>query len=455
MTSRFDNVLITPFSELLDTPQELSDHRGGPRWPNFEHQTTARHCRAGRPIDAVPHSAQGQPMTLNERVAWGGPIVRHFGHQIADFSMRLLPTVTKHSDVPIAFSSHPRMRITTVEKMPVFVRGVWEWFGITLGKVRLITEPTIAREVVVEPQAEQLEGPGPSDEHLELLDALTKQRLGTVEPIPAVYVSRSGQRARFAGEAYLEEVMKASGVAVVRPETLPLHEQLRIYASADRLIFAEGSALHATQLLGRCLGDVVVLVRRTGQVLGRTSLEPRARSLSYVEASAGVVNGTPPLGPDLARMRKLASVTGISVLDSEPLVEGLASAIPDLASRFDADAFRLARDNDIKRWLATELNPRWATVPDRVLESLRDADVGHLAPEAETILRHLYSAWTLSAVFELTAAVRELTKETHAGRASQERLVELLSKSPAQKVEPPRAGTGRNVLRWLRARPRP
>ncbi len=446
MTSRFDGVLISPFSELLASPRGLSDHRGGPHWPDFEQQTTARHCRGGTPVDAEPHEPLPQPGTVDERVAWGGPIVHHFGHQIADFSMRLLPTVTRHPPMPIAFSSDPRMQITSVDEVPVFVKSVWKWFGIPLERVRLITEPTVVRELLVEPQAEQLDGPGPSAEHLALLDELMKQRMGAVEPVEAVYVSRAGQRARFAGEAYLEQALTAAGVTVVRPETLPLDQQLRMYASAKRLIFAEGSALHATQLLGRRLGEVSVLVRRKGRIIAQASIQPRARSLAYLEVSAGVVNGFPPLGPpptpSPAIMQRKALVSGISVLDPERLVEGLASVVPDFRSRFSTAAFQRARDNDIMGWLSTELNPRWAAVPERVLNTLRDAGVAHLVPDAERLLGQLYPAWTLTAVFELTGAVRELIRETRTARETQARLVELLTTSPAIEPGPVRDKAG-------------
>ncbi len=390
MTSPFSGVLISPYSELLESPRGLSDHRGGPHWPDFEQQTTARHCRGGKPVDAAPDEVRSEPRMMGEMVAWGGPIVTHFGHQVADFSMRLLPTLEQHPGVPIAFSSHPRMGISSAEGVPPFVAGLWQWLGIPPDKVRVIAEPTIVRELVVVPQAEQLGGVGPSADHLRRLDALADQRSDGVDPIPAAYVSRASQRSRFAGEAYIEQSLMACAVTVIRPETLPLAQQLRTYAAAERLIFASGSAVHATQLLGRCLGDVQVLVRIPGLHIAKASVQPRARSLTYLEASAGLVHGFPPArpapSPDPARLRKMALVTGMSVLDPERFVEGLASAIPDLPSRFDVKAFQMARDEDILRWLSSDLNPRWAAAREVVMESLRDAGVGHLVPQAGQIL---------------------------------------------------------------------
>ncbi len=383
MTLLFRDIMISPFDELLDNPTGGAIHRGGPHWSNFAQQRTARHCRYGSPVDAIPRVITADRQRLDEMAAWGGPIVRHFGHQVADFSMRLLGTAMKHPGVPMVFSSHPRMRITSVQDVPGFVRDVWEWCGISHQDILVVTEPTEARELVVEPQAEQI-GHGPDHRHLDMLDDLTLQRLGTVDPIPAVYVSRAGVRARFAGEAYIEQVLTASGVTVVRPETLPLSEQLRLYASAQRLIVAEGSALHATQLLGRCLGDVSVIVRRSGKRIAEASVAPRARSLTYRDATVGVIHGVEVSGEP-------ATGSGLSILDPEVFVESLTQVVPEVSIHFRDESYRHARDLDIITWF-DETPRRWAVNPGsaaQLLGTLRAAGLGHLEPHAKRVLTDL------------------------------------------------------------------
>ena len=63
----------------------------------------------------------------------------------------------------------------------------------------------------------------------------------------------------FAGEAYLEQVLERIGIGVIRPEKFSIAEQMATYRAAQTLMFAEGSALHGAQLLGRALGDVVAI----------------------------------------------------------------------------------------------------------------------------------------------------------------------------------------------------
>ena len=121
-------------------------------------------------------------------------------------------------------------------------------------RVRILAGPVIADDLLVAPQAEQINGPGPSDEYLDALDELTVRRLGQPARHGIVYVSRAGMQARFAGEGYLEGALARAGVRILRPERMSLRVQLRAYLSAEQLIFAEGSAIHGRNSWGDLLG---------------------------------------------------------------------------------------------------------------------------------------------------------------------------------------------------------
>ena len=60
----------------------------------------------------------------------------------------------------------------------------------------LIERPTLVRELDVWPQGEQLLGPGPTDEYLDILDGVQHRRIATVDRIRGLYVSRVGIGAR-------------------------------------------------------------------------------------------------------------------------------------------------------------------------------------------------------------------------------------------------------------------
>jgi hypothetical protein len=365
----FRDVVVEPYTELLGTPHGQGVHRGGPRWPAWSSQTAARHCRQGVPVDDEPEGVEPTKV-LAGPLAWGGAITTHFGHQVADFSSRLLPTLAERADMRVAFSMHQEhvRHFHSLNKTPTYFLQILDWFGITHDRVELITEPTLVERLAVAPQGEQQKG-GVEPWYLDLLDAHTESRLGAIQKSGSLYVSRAGQRVRFAAESYLERALEKSGFGVLRPETIPLDEQLRAYAMADRVVFTAGSAVHGTHLMGRALGDVTILMRRSGAHIGRPRLEPRSRSLRYVDAAKGVVQEAGLLGnPDSDR--------GLSIVDPDRLL----AALP-IADAWDADEFDAAVEADVQEWLERQRrSARWAEPESGELmrERLREAGLGHL-----------------------------------------------------------------------------
>ena len=98
----FRDVVVTPYTDLLQFSQG-EYHRGGPRWPDWDRQTVARQCRYGKPDDTEPPEAE-PTARLGGPLAWGGAVTSVFGHQIADFSTRLLPTLDEVPDARFAYS---------------------------------------------------------------------------------------------------------------------------------------------------------------------------------------------------------------------------------------------------------------------------------------------------------------------------------------------------------------
>ncbi len=380
-TASFRQIVLAPYTELLDSPNGRSDHRGGPIWPDWDQQTWPRHQRRGRPVDARP--AEEEVATdLDEPIAWGGPIVNHFGHQIADFSMRILPSVSTWPSIPLAFSSHPRFGYASLKRTPRFFQALLRWFGVAPEQTRLISETTRVTELFVAAQTEQLNGPGPSPASLDRLDDLVDRHWPKISRTGTVYVSRAGVRGRFPGEAYLERMLSAAGVWVLRPETVVLEEQIRAYASASTLVFGEGSAMHGTQLLGRSLGDVVVLERRRGKRHAEASLAPRSKSLRYLEVSKSLVHGVTVGG-------RPATARGMSILDTERLLVAFADLGIDLKRSWRQRDFDKARDTDAMDWVRFWITTKHARAPSSaktVLSTLETSGLGHLIPAVKHVI---------------------------------------------------------------------
>lgn len=377
----FENVLIVPYTQLLDAGRGGSAHRGGPIWPDWDKQTVVRHCRKWKPCDHPPAPLPPED-ELAEPIAWGGPIANHFGHQIAEFSTRILPTLSEWPDAVFAFSGALRRNITSLETAPQFFPQMLDWFGVPPGRTRILIKPTLATSLWVMPQGEQLGGVGPDPGYLDMLDELTRRRFGTLVREGMLYVSRAGQRACLAGEAYLETALAQAGVAVFRPENFPLAEQLRRYASAERLLFAEGSALHGTQLLGRSLGHVSVLCRRPASKIAHAFVQPRARSLEYLDFGVKVIHG-------LDRSGALARNQGITALDEALLLDGLENLGVSIKRRWDSQQYRSACENDIGRWLRGGLHGPRGSVPgsrEKIMETLAESGFGFMAREFEVVV---------------------------------------------------------------------
>ena len=379
---RYEDILIEPYTGLLDGDNSGPHHQGGPAWPDWDAKPASRHHVAQVPVDHFPEQLGPVERTVTEPIAWGGPVVPIYGHQVAEFSQRLLQTLEEAPDRRIAFTGWDRHRVVSPLTAPVFFWWILEWLGVGFDRFMWIDKRVTAADLVIAPQSEQWHGPGPGREDLDRLDRLVVRRLGTVQQEGTIYVSRSAQMGRFAGEAAIEAAMRAVGATILRPEELALPDQLRALAAADRLIFAEGSALHTAQLLGRSLGDVVVLARRPGLRLARESLAPRARSLRYVDAVAGVICGLTPNGNPW-------QPAGLTALDFDRLVDELVAVAPDIARRLPLARLRAARDEDVLAWMGEMTAHPWSqSVASRehLLGTLNGSGLGHLASQARAIL---------------------------------------------------------------------
>lgn len=364
----FRDIVVYPTQAMLKPPFML--YRGGPDWPRFWSRIAARHCRLpiAVPLDIRPRRDGAAPAHREAAGIWCGPMTRHFGHAVAEFATRIAwSSRLARRDLPLVFSAAP-----ADDAPPAFFDQLLAHYGVAPERVRIVTAPTRFDRLDVFPQAERLFGGVPDPGYLALLDEIAG-------PVPAadgarLFVSRAAlPKGRFAGEAYLEEVLAAAGYATFRPEDVPLAEQLARYRAAAHLVFSEGSALHALQLLGRLRAAVTVLVRRPGVRLASAAIGARVPSLDYVDGLRGVAYGVRRYGrPQVS--------AGISILDEDRVAPALARAGLDIAAGWDPAAYRRARDADIAGWAARRLaDPKHAAEAATIDRSLRRAGLAGLS----------------------------------------------------------------------------
>jgi hypothetical protein len=384
----FRNVVVVPYENLLTRQRGGHDHEGGPIWPDWGGQTYARFNRNGIPWDRRPVAEPPTDFYSGRRYVWGGPLHPHFGHGVSELLTRLACASRRFPDAFFVFASRKSHPVISIETAPDWFRGLLAWYQIPEGRVLIITSPVAFESLIAFPQQEQLEAEGPSEVYLDLLDELVATRLH--EPGQHLmsefgagvltYVSRAGMKTCFAGESYLERVLEQSEVNVFRPEKHDITDQMMVYCRSEKLIFPEGSALHGTQLLGRSLNDVSVLVRRAGQRFCEPFLLPRARNLEYVECSRGMIHGINLRG------RPLLS-GGMPLIDVDMLLPWFGESGVQLKDTWNQSDFKSAEKADVSRWLKfTSRQPHSQVSREKICETLVQLGFADLLSEAERLL---------------------------------------------------------------------
>lgn len=275
------------FRDIQVVPSTRRYHRGqlfdgGPVWPDFENTPLVRHRAHGKYVDinAVPVSDPA-PLHLDSAI-WGGRCAFHFGHLVAEHVSRLAGALYRDPHAQVLFTVPPGK---TASDVPGYFHAVTHWLGLAPERIHFVTRPLVVSRLQVSAQAEHLGTDSPPAWYLDLLDQLP--RLNNLQPIEnkALYVHRMNEPARgngaHAGETALVAALERAGVAILDPAKESLERQMAYYAGANLLIFAEGSAIHGRQLLGRQDQKILVLRRRPLRDMAKAQLSARCRHLEY------------------------------------------------------------------------------------------------------------------------------------------------------------------------------
>jgi len=345
------------FSEVPVVPvTTVHQHvaQGGPIWPDFAAQTWVRHCRGGVPQDQAPVWTGGVDRLEGDAV-WGGFLDSHFGHFVADHLPRLPAVLRERPRDVCLFTVDPGL---TRETLPDWVAAVFDWIGLPMAQVRLVTAPLTVQRLWVGSQAEMLPQGGPVPGYLAIVAGFARGLVPQVAPL--LYVGRAGMAGQgagvHAGESYVMGRLVALGVACLDPTNAPLREQLAAYAGAGRIVFAEGSALHGRQLLGHLPQEIAVLRRRPGKCMAEAQMLPRCHALSYHDVGDGILM---PYWKSGAKRPNPA----MSLYDVRRLHRVFAGFGVDLAAGWDDGAYRAAAMADVAGWLAWH-KPRDKHLPD-------------------------------------------------------------------------------------------
>ncbi|GHC52784.1 glycosyltransferase 61 family protein [Neogemmobacter tilapiae] len=360
----FANVVIVPGSQDKTRTTIVN---GGPIWPNFDRQTWPRLVRRKhKRVDVAPAMPQGQIPDFPGPAVWGGVLYPQFGHLVCEHLTRLLWSRQRWPDLPYLFITTERLNR---DNLPGYVWDLIDWFGVPREQVHVITEPLRVPKLHVMPQAERLYGPPPTPAYLNLLEKRVAQMGLNPMPSDCLYVGRLGMIAAGsganAGESYLAEQLTTLGVQLMDPTALPLRAQMEAVMGANTLIFAEGSALHGRQLLGRLPQKIHVLNRRLDHDLGRSELAARTQGIQYHKVTRRLVSMVHRAGRDI-------HPRGLSFYDLDVLFDALDQAGLDLRTGWDSQAYAQAVEQDARLWLARLDRPEQEHVlRDPTLKAIR------------------------------------------------------------------------------------
>ncbi len=373
------------FRDLFVGPAH-NRNRPGAQWPDFRKHTPARLFRRGKPVCAPPRFDDDEFDVVEEPVIFASVYENHFGHLVAETVPRLPQALAALPDWPIVFT---RLRGDTRPAPSAMFRTVMDWLNIPLDRLRFVERPTLFREVHVAAQGEHLDGPPTPGEYLDLLEARIAGNLPEARREGVVFVTRAGldhTQGHHAAERYLVSCLRDLGVRIVYPETLSLKEQMQHYASAEVLVFSEGSAIHGRQLLGRVDQDIALLRRREGSRMAHGQITPRCRSLSYVNSVGGALNIRNRYGADVP----YATKSFFKLSETFAFFDQIGVKLRD---RWDRNSYRKVRDQDVLAWVFAMYDPQIehhlkpANADEYLLSQFDGLYLSHLKDRAAALIK--------------------------------------------------------------------
>lgn len=391
----FSYYQLEPLMCMRDVPimpttlSEKTLYNGGPYWPNWYKQFMPRHSRNGLRMNSTLVPIPDNLPRIDESLIWGGTVHRHFGHQVAEYSTRVLQAATTLPNFRILFSLWSGGEI---DQIPSFFWQIMDWYGISRDRVVFALTPFIASEIWVAAQSEQLGGPGPSQAYLRLLEENARER--GMQPVAHRYLYVSREKMLFRGlatmlgEGYFSNCLRALGVHILVPEETTIVDQLSHYAGTEHLIFAQGSAMHGRQLLGFVDQHISVLQRRPHGRQGLMELLPRCTRLTYCETAKGTI----------ARIQQDGSrdfVRGVSVYDTQTLLSSMARIGLDLRPVWNNEIYLRHCEADLETWTRAAFTANhqaktpmdWPASFESVRHDIEKAGFPHMLKRLEDVLR--------------------------------------------------------------------
>jgi hypothetical protein len=334
---------------------------GGPVLPDTADNQKLRHHRWGRVADSA-RSDEIYNAVVGGDVAYGGAIIHHYGHMVAEAIHRIVPARMFYGSNKFLFVSALGDRsLNEYPKFPGYIKDMLRFLEIHEDNIAVINENSTIENLMLVEQGCSI-GSTTNEQYLDIMREFSDRRLCELhsETLPSKRVYVCGKKdggGIILGETYLQSIIEQAGFWVFRPEEHPFSFQLYVYSQAEMLIFSEGSAVHTVAVLGReALGNVSLLVRRPGAAgTFRNGLIGRCKSLQTGICAAYL--GTAVLDSTSGNP---AVHLGVSVYNVQSLKLFFSSQGLHTFYGFDRKAYFRQCEEDLLSYMKHCLNAAWS-----------------------------------------------------------------------------------------------
>ena len=368
----FADIVVQAFPPPLLGPVGRG-FRGGPVLGDSDVEQLLRHRRAHRAIDSFPLAPEPTDM-LTGAYVYGGPYCDHFGHAMAEMIHRVLPSRALFDCRRLLFAGLATgQQKRGFEALPLAMQAPLLFLGVDPADITVINQTSVVERLHIAQQGSELGG-GPRPSYLRMLAEYTPGALRSSgsrrQGGGRLYVSRSRviHGGLLLGEAYLERQLQSEGWQVLHPQELPLIEQMHAYGNAEKVIFAEGSACHGTELFGvEGLDHCVLLPRRAASLhVFEHILRPRSRRFDVLPTALllGGVLADPVTGASMDNL-------GVSLLDVAQLIPTIRGLGLAKLADWDLRAYRTIVKADLAEHIAHHRGKGTPMVNDATLRALQ------------------------------------------------------------------------------------
>lgn len=227
-----EEAIVLPGYILLDGRSKQVLPLAPIRRTEFEHPLLER---SGKDIWLIPRAKRGQSRRFKGPLLIADAPYKGYGHALLEVAPRLLYL----DRLP------PETRVLTTRKAVSPYSEMFEAMGVSLDRVVTLRGPAYCSEVYV------AEGPVDLGNFVSADAWRAFERIAGLAGASStpthdrIYVSRAGiERRRLENQEQVEALFRSYGFAIVRPEALPLKDQVRLFANAQMIAGPRGSGMH-------------------------------------------------------------------------------------------------------------------------------------------------------------------------------------------------------------------